>query len=1323
MKQNNVMSGKKTIEFNHLSRYLNSKITLLFIVLFCLSQSLLAQTNYNVTPDGTGNSSLEGAKASIRTQTAGMSSNIVVTLGEGTYFLTEPLAFDESDGGTGDFKVIYRAASGAKPVISGGKVVTGWEQDPDNNNLYRVQISDIPHIRNLYINNKRAKRARGSVKTAAKVFYEDGKSTGLVFKKSDIDKYANTGVEINYCQHWRDFYFAVDTIEDGENIEGVNSDKYVVKIKNFDWIYKNNRLSLVPGGDGGAMNKFYFENTVNVLDEAGEWCYDNVSKYLYYYPFENEDMGAVEAIVPNIEKLIDIKSTDLSKKVKNITFKGIEFAHNSWTWPSVNGFFPAQSSAILTETSNFKLPGAIQLDGAENITFKSNFFQHIGTSAIDVYNNTKNIYITSNSFIDISATGVSVARPGHAVINASKGQGIVENTYVSNNYIERAGAEFGSCPAIEAIYTKNAEISHNEIYDVGYSGISMGFGWTANTTTLENNIIKDNKITGVNQKANDGGSIYNLSKHAGDGLLIEGNYIDELSLPATVNNEGAIYADEGSSNLHIKNNVVKSSRKWFYYNIAVTVHVDSMYVSSSKTNLGGNSNNATQINLTEEHVWRIPHSEADKIIANAGIEEGMEPPVFTKHPVVLTENNVALNKPAYSSSDLESAYSSEKGNDGDKDSFWLSGVKDQPWWYVNLQDKYIIERLDLVTRQTGISNIKTRRNFIIEACNDTEFSPENTIVLHTQGEEAVADRATVVLDNPTSDPYQYIRVRKTIDGEHMLVADLRVFGEKYTEVDTRNNVALNKPVYSSSDFESAYSSEKGNDNDSDSFWLSGVKDQPWWYVNLEDKYTIESIELVTRQTGTSNVKTRRNFVIEACNDTEFLPENTIVLHTQGEEAVADRATLVLENPTSTAYQYIRVRKTVDEEHMLVAELKVFGEKYTEEDTRDNVALGKTSYSSSDFEAAYSADKGNDNDNNSFWLAGEKDQAWWYVNLEDTYTIESIEFVTRQTGISYDATRRNFVIEACNDTEFLPENTIVLHTQGAEAIADRSILVLDNPTSIAYQYIRVRKTVDDERMLVAELKVFGEKYTEVDTRDNIALDKPSYSSSDFEAAYSADKGNDNSGDSFWLAGDTDQAWWYVNLEDTYTIESIELVTRQTGVSNEKTRRNFVIEACNDTDFLPENTIVLYTQGEEAVADRATLVLDNPTSDPYQYIRVRKTVADERMLVAELRVFGEQTDLNVLAVNDLDVFSSSVSIFPNPAVDVLHIKFGAEGLADIDSNIELSIYNMSGMLVLKKALQNMQLRSVESLNVSNLNKGLYMLVLRTKSGISRHKFMKF
>ena len=65
--------------------------------------------------------------------------SIEVVLADGTYYLREPLVLDAQDGGTREAPVVYRAAAGAAPVLSGGVLLKPrWE--PHRDGIFKTAV-------------------------------------------------------------------------------------------------------------------------------------------------------------------------------------------------------------------------------------------------------------------------------------------------------------------------------------------------------------------------------------------------------------------------------------------------------------------------------------------------------------------------------------------------------------------------------------------------------------------------------------------------------------------------------------------------------------------------------------------------------------------------------------------------------------------------------------------------------------------------------------------------------------------------------------------------------------------------------------------------------------------------------------------------------------------------------------------------------------------------------------------------------------------------------------------------------------------------------
>jgi hypothetical protein len=210
----------------------------------------------------------------------------------------------------------------------------------------------------------------------------------------------------------------------------------------------------------------------------------------------------------------------------------------------------------------------------------------------------------------------------------------IKNNTIQDNYITQIGQEYHDSPGIMVLYTDGTNITHNEITNVPYDGISIGWGWGGpdvgsgrgwtTPSVAQNNTIQYNYVHGVMQTLVDGGAVYTLS--AQPNSTINNNYLRESYVKF-----GMIYLDEATQNFNVNNNLVasigssvywlfmqnltSSSSQWARNNTASLNYAGSMNKSLSTTLNTFNSNN--QEGVTSNDVWPLsPYN----IALNAGLE-------------------------------------------------------------------------------------------------------------------------------------------------------------------------------------------------------------------------------------------------------------------------------------------------------------------------------------------------------------------------------------------------------------------------------------------------------------------------------------------------------------------------------------------------------------------------------------------------------------------------------------------------------------------------------------------------------------------------------
>jgi hypothetical protein len=298
---------------------------------------------------------------------------------------------------------------------------------------------------------------------------------------------------------------------------------------------------------------FKFENAAAFVDEPGEFFLNAQNGDLIYKPQAGETAQNVQIIAPKLEALLNLEGT-AGSPAHHIAFENIEFAYSDWLAPTNEGFTGIQAAW----TARALMPAAVRVKQANNIRFERSTFQLMGASALDVLTGTDQVKIIGCRFANIGGQGISLD-PANAAG--------VTNAEVRSNRVTRVGQQYPGSIGISAGYTTYAKIVHNELYDLPYSAISLGWGWSTNEKRGNNNLVEGNHIYNVMNVLADGAGIYTLSDQAGTQVL--NNYIHDLKRTefASPYAIAGIYLDQGSSNIAVKNNVLENLPKLIHQNM------------------------------------------------------------------------------------------------------------------------------------------------------------------------------------------------------------------------------------------------------------------------------------------------------------------------------------------------------------------------------------------------------------------------------------------------------------------------------------------------------------------------------------------------------------------------------------------------------------------------------------------------------------------------------------------------------------------------------------------------------------------------------------
>jgi hypothetical protein len=536
---------------------------------------------------------LRKAREMRRLNDASIAGGIHIILAAGTYTLYEPVFIRPEDAGTAASPTYIEAMPGAKPLLSGGFTIGKWSRSTSTiPNLPqkaqgKVWVANVPLVngnfvpfRQLWINNNKAIRARD--RNADSMYrilsWNKAEETCWVPTPKTTSLQQVEGMEMFIHQWWAVATLRIKKME-------VRGDSTKLFFHQPESKIQSEHPWPAPWLSSETGNSpFYLTNALQFLDEPGEWYLDVITRKLYYWPKAGEDLAKAVVTAPALETLVNIEGT-IDQPVSHIYFKGISLEHTGWLRPSKYGHVPHQAGMYMLDAYKLKVPGtpdkrtlenqawvgrpeaAVKVNYADSLQFESCSFQHLASTGLDLEKGVHDCVVNGNLFKDIGGTGLLAgifsdeATEIHLPYKPKDEREVTSGLIISNNLVTQVTNEDWSCVGIGAGYVKETTITHNEIADVSYSGITMGWGWSKTTNVMKNNKITGNSIHHYGKHNYDVSGIYTLSAQPGT-LIIE-NYVDSIyrapyaHLPS---HWFYLYTDEGSSGITVKNNWTPSTK-------------------------------------------------------------------------------------------------------------------------------------------------------------------------------------------------------------------------------------------------------------------------------------------------------------------------------------------------------------------------------------------------------------------------------------------------------------------------------------------------------------------------------------------------------------------------------------------------------------------------------------------------------------------------------------------------------------------------------------------------------------------------------------------
>lgn len=521
--------------------------------------------------------SLRQAQSLVRALTPYAPGDIVVSLAGGTYALDKPLELTAADSGQHGHRVRWTAAPGQHPVLSGGLDVRGWQ--PAGPGLFSAKVPADLTTRQLYADGVRIPRTNGALPVGM-----TQTATGFTAADATMASWRNP----------QNIEFVLDTghgawTQPRCGVASISGTAITMRQPCWDNMKLLDEPKAANGDNPAGGFPSYPANAVPTsvenafeLLKPGTWYLDQAKHVLYYQAKPGENPRSMHFVAAKLENLVHT-TTSAAAPLHDVSFEGLEFAYATWLQPSGNdGFAEMQANFTLTGPGASKTqglcqyvqpagtcpfaswtrePAAVDLTGTKNVTFLRNTFQHLGGAGLGLQHGILNDLVQGNTITDVSGIGIVLGAVDDPLPLGGDQREIATGNTIDSNYVHHIGVEYEGAPAIVAGYVRGTTITHNEISDVPYSGISAGWGgWhTDSVRPQENPRINADNVVSYNMVYRnmlthfDGGAVYTNGPQGTSyehGLTVQGNV--NFSGARTAN---TVYNDEGGDYVTITGNV------------------------------------------------------------------------------------------------------------------------------------------------------------------------------------------------------------------------------------------------------------------------------------------------------------------------------------------------------------------------------------------------------------------------------------------------------------------------------------------------------------------------------------------------------------------------------------------------------------------------------------------------------------------------------------------------------------------------------------------------------------------------------------------------